>query len=408
MGLTMRDVAGSSLSPTAVNNIEKGKINPTIETVLYLCQVLNLQPEKVLLFHPDYTKTAALLFTRIDDLVDRGEIDEAITLLYDMYWVASDLPDYELPTAEIQYKISQVFAKNGRLDSAMTAMTHAYKLFILTKNYERQVDAVCSLAALAKVKQQLQRAIGTYTTTLELAYRHKLFDRVGRILLEMAYLFMECVEQQETISHCAQAEREFRRIRDADGLAEAQLLRAQALCELGRLQEALEAIEAAYHHFIATGDLPRQAEAARLLGEIHSGLHAYESAAEHYCQALCLAGSAAPDTLHQVLGGLASLALLQQKTEVARNHAQRALSRLQKPKDRSKLYRILAGCDLQAGDIEEYKANMYRAVDALLEAGDPCSAALIQCELADQTDDFELLRDGARKLRRVITSSKRL
>lgn len=408
LGLTMRDVAGSSLSPTAVNNIEKGKINPTIDTVLYLCQVLQLPPEKVLLFYPDFTKTAGVLFTRIDEMVAQGETDEALTLLYDMYWVAVELPDHEQHTAEIQFKIAQVFADNGRFDSATTAMTDAYKLFILTKNYPRQVDAVCALAGFAKTGDQLQRAIGIYTTALELAYRHQLFDRVGRILLEMAQLHMESVEQNETVLLCGQAERVFEYLRDADSLAAVTFLRAQALAELGKLEQALESAEAASSHFQAVGDVQQQAKAARLLGEIHSSMHAYEQAREHYLQALALAESAAPDELHRAKGGLASLSLLQQQPESAREHAMEALDGLPKPRDRSRLYRILAGCDLQDGNTDGYKTYMHQAVDALHEAGDPCSAALIQCELADQTNDLELLRDGSRKLRQMISSRKRV
>ncbi|TCP56056.1 DNA-binding XRE family transcriptional regulator [Tumebacillus sp. BK434] len=408
LGLTMREVAGSTLSPTAVNNIEKGKINPTIDTVLYLCQVLQLQPEKVLLFYPDFAKTAGVLFTRIDEMVASGETDDALTLLYDMYWVAAELPDHEQHTAEIQFKISQVFADNGRFDSATTAMTDAYKLFILTKNYPRQVDAVCALAVFSKTEGQLQRALGVYTTALELAYRHQLFTRVTSILMEMAQIHMECVEQQEAIVLCNQAELVYDNLRDAEGKARAKFLRAQALAEIGKLQQALEAADAARSHFQATGDQQRLTEASRLLGEIYSGLHDYAQAREHYLQALALAESAAPDELHRAKGGLASLSLQQQEPERAREHALEALSGLQQPRDRSKLYCILAGCDLQDGNTDGYKTYMHQAVTTLQEAGDTCSAALIQCELADQTDDLELLRDGVRKLRQVIVARKRI
>lgn len=425
LGMTMREVAGGTLSPTAVNNIEKGKIRPTVDTVLYLCKVLKLQPEQALIFYPDLSKSVPALFDIVNEKLAVGKIDESIALLYDMYWVTSEQPDHENLMAEIQMKIASVFGELGRYESARNGMNEAYKYFLIHKDVPRQIRVLNHLGDYALAERQRVVAISYYKQAVELGYRYHITEEVAgdsHLALAHAYFLNGQLDEALEMSLAAEAlfrhrtpakgqdeqDADARRCENADGIARSALQQALILAELDKLSEAKQTALIALHHFQATDDGIYLGKSTRALGDILCQAGDYAQARDYYLQSQAYMRSHWPCALHTIEIRLAELELSQGQVPEARHYAQAALQRLEEPYLRSQLYKLLAQCDFQSRDIGGYIIQMNRAVSALQSIGDEYAAALVQCELADVTNDFNLMREATRIMRKLNDEYMRL
>ncbi|HEU4963560.1 MAG TPA: helix-turn-helix domain-containing protein [Bacilli bacterium] len=408
LGMTMREVAGSTLSPTAVNNIEKGKIRPTIETVLYLCDVLGLQPEQALIFYPDLSKSISALFEVVNRKLEAKKTDESIALLYDMYWVATEQPDHENLIALIQMKIASVFGDHGRFESARDGMNEAYKYFLIHKDIPRQIEVLNSLGDYALAEFQRSVALSYYKQAVELGPRYHVTDTVvGESYCKLAHIHFLDGKMEEALRLSRAAEAVFRAqvspdgepLEDGDGIARCALQQASILIMLDEVSDALATARSAYDHFQATDNRPHLGRAARVLGDVLRHCGDSSAARDYYHQAYRLKKVDAPAHLHNIERRLVELELSLGRIAEARRLAEEALARLEDPYQCSRFYKLLAQCDFQSRNIDGYIVQMNHAVAALKEAGIDYAAALVQCELADVTNDFNLMREATRILR---------
>jgi transcriptional regulator with XRE-family HTH domain len=408
LGMTMREVAGTALSPTAVNNIEKGKINPSIDTLLYLCRVLNLQPEHALIFHPDFSKSAPALLEIVSGKLAKGLVDESITLLYDMYWVAMEQPQLDDLIAQIQFRLAQAFERTGRFDSARNVMNEAYKHYLIQRNVSEQILCLNNLGRYSVGERHINIAISTFRQTVELAHRYGIADlTVGDAQMQLAGALYQHGDLDEALYFSRRAEALFEELPALSEVARSRLQQAIILAALERTDEAHASAMQAYRFFEEQHDRTCLAEAARITGDILCQIGEHAAAKQHYLQALDLYRAHLYEGLPHVEVRLARLELIIGDTEAARNYAKSALSRVNPPREQSKVYTLLAQCDYQSRQIEGYTRYMNLAVRTMEESGDLHAAALIQCELADETHDFNLMSAATRTLRQLYEDRQR-
>jgi hypothetical protein len=103
---------------------------------------------------------------------------------------------------------------------------------------------------------------------------------------------------------------------------------------------------------------------------------------------------------------LASLEFQSGHDQAARAYAQAALESTDLPDDRSKVFQLLAQCELKVRNLDGYVLHMNEACETLQKGGHAYAAALLQCELADEINDMELLRSSSRTLRQLHASCK--
>ncbi|MGZ4106869.1 MAG: helix-turn-helix domain-containing protein [Tumebacillaceae bacterium] len=402
LNMTMREVAGTDLSPTAVNNIEKGKIKPTIETVLYLCKVLKLMPERLLLFHHDLNKSIPELLKIVDSFILEERIDESITLLYDMHWVATEQSAPEELIAEIQFKLSRVFGLTDRYSSAYDVMLEAYKHFVVNKNIPKQMLALNSMGEYSIAERKYDLAISTCTQALDLMQRFHVHEpMVVDSYHTLVKAYFQSGNLKEALYYCKQAKEFIGRLDDLDGLAHNALQEAVILAALDETPEAYEIALHTYRYFETTDNRQSLAEAACVLGEIQFQRRQFSEAKEYYLQAMELSRSHKLGMSCTIKMGLSDLELAQQNTSEARRYAEEGLRCVKDMAEQAQIHKLLARCNLQSGDLEGYRVQMQAAVEALRDIGEDVAAALMQCELADETDDMNLMRVATRKLREI-------
>jgi pentatricopeptide repeat protein len=408
LGMTMRDVAGTTLSPTAVNNIEKGKIKPMIDTVLYLCNVLRLKPERLLLFYHDLSKSIPELLKIVDTLIDEERIDESITLLYDMHWVATEQSTPEELIAEIQFKLSRVFGLTLRYASAYDVMLEAYKHFVVNKNVPKQIQALNSMGEYSIAERKYDLAISTCTQALDLMQRFHVHEpMVVNSYQTLVDAYFQSGNLKEALYYCKQAKGFLGRLDDHDGLA------CNALQEaviLAALEETLEAYDIALHtfrYFESTENQKSLTDSARVLGDIQFLRRQFSEAKDYYLQALELSRVHQLGLSCTIRIGLSDLELAQNNTDAARAYAESGLKCAKNSTEQAKVHKLLARCNLQSGDRKGYAVQMQAAVQALHNSGEVFAAALVQCELADETDDMDLMRMATRKLRELHAACHR-
>lgn len=405
LGMSMRDVAGTALSPTAINNIEKGKINPTVETVLYLCLILHLQPEQALLFYPDCHKSAPALFERVDELLADKMLDEAVLLLYDMYWAAIEQESCDDLIAEIQCKLAVVFSQLGRFEQARSVMLQAYKHFLAVKNVEKQIDALQEMGSYLLHTRQIPRSISNLTEAVDLAHRYQVENTSVALAythLAEAYLLQD--RFAEALSFNREAEALYKRLQDADGIARNALQQSKLLAHLNETSTAYEIAKGAYEHFERTQNDVGRSDAALVVGDILCQLEDFNNAESCYLQALHVRSRIGVKPTFPIEYRLASLKLKIGDDQAARTYAQVALENNQCPTEQSNVYHLLAQCDLQTGDLEGYIRHMEQACTTLKKSGLEYAAALLQCELADEINDFTMMRNATQILRKLHAS----
>ncbi|MCX7572185.1 helix-turn-helix domain-containing protein [Tumebacillus sp. DT12] len=408
LGMTMRELAGTTLSPTAVNNIEKGKINPTVDTLLYLCEALQLAPEQGLVFYPDITKSAAALLQIVEKKMEVGQIDESIALLYDIYWVATEQSAPDELIAKVQYKLGIAFARLGRFESARNVMNEAYKHYLIHRDIAGQIRCLNQLGNYSLAERHINISISTFRQAVELAHRYQLTDeQAGETLINLANAYFVHGDLDEALYFHQRADLLFRQLNDADNLNRNRIRQAVVLVALERADEAYELSTQAHDYFAARQDNARLAEALRVLGDILCHREEHAASRETYLQALELQRGVDPELVFLVETRISHLELKLGHTALARRYARSALGRLREPHRRARVYKLLAQCDYQSRDIEGYIDHMTHAHEAMLAAGDGQAAALIQCEIADETNDLNLMRSATRTLRQLYEDRHR-
>lgn len=408
LGMTMRDVAGTTLSPTAVNNIEKGKIKPMIDTVLYLCKVLRLKPERLLLFYHDLSKSIPELLKIVDTLIQEGRIDESITLLYDMHWVATEQSAPEELIAEIQFMLSRVFGLTQRYGSAYDVMLEAYKHFVVNKNVPKQIQALNSMGEYSIAERKYDLAISTCTQALDLMQRFQIHEpMVVNSYQTLVDAYFQSGNLKEALYYCKQAKEFIGKLDDHDGLACNALQEAVILAALEETAEAYDIALHTYRYFEMTENHSSLADSARVLGDIQCQRRQFSEAKEYYLQALKLSKDHQLDHSCKIRMGLSALELAQHNTDAARAFAESGLNCVKSSTEQAHVHKLLARCDLQGGNLNGYEEQMQRAVEALHNSGEVFAAALTQCELADETNDMELMRTATRKLRELHAAMHR-
>ncbi|KEO80976.1 helix-turn-helix domain-containing protein [Tumebacillus flagellatus] len=409
--MTMREVAGAELSPTAVNNIEKGKIKPTVETVLYLCSVLDMPPELALISYPDFTKSAPALFEIVNERLREQRYDEAVTLLYDMFWVSVEQPGYEEILGLVQFQLGLVFAKLGRYACARESMNQAYYHFLAVKDIPRKIQSLYQIGNIELGERHTNVAIAVFKQALVVVHRYQHVDRhTGDILQRLADAHLQNLDCEKALQASLRAERVYRDVGAPDGVARSRLQQAELLMQLDALPEAERVAMQAYSWFAEHGESHESlASAARVLGVLMTRSKRYEEAAARFAEASARLGPTDCRERWKVECDTAELALCHHDINAAREHARAALaicdSRSTRdriwPEDRAHTYRLLARCDRLAGDEAKYVRAMQEAVSSLQTGGNAIQAALYQSELADETHDWELMREAAQTLRRL-------
>lgn len=476
---SMREVAGTTLSPTAVNNIEKGKINPTVETVLYLCSVLGLAPEAALIHCSDFSKSAPALLEIADKHLAANEARQAVTLLYDMTWVVSEQERYEVWQPEIQLRLGLAFAQLGEFECAKKAMHQAYYGFFLQQNIARKLVTLYHLGRFEFVEGNLEVAVANYRQALDVVQRYKFCHRcVGDILYELAETYL-LQDKPESALHASQwAEHIYRKVQLPEATARTQLQLSAISLGLSRLAEAEQLALQAKQFFAAVlerdraaaseeaGDLriepsapvaaddsirlhplrPTAAllgQATRVLGDVYAAAERWDEARAQYAEGLSHLGGRFPAVAFEIQRGLAEAALCLREIDAARGRIQTALelcapdaaresrtapleknTGMQTPEAAARMqdlrsggtnsdperlsaahqaraYQLLARCEQLAENRAGYVEAMTAACTTLSESGDALQAALLQTQLADETDDWELMRSAAQTLRRL-------
>ncbi|PWK05417.1 helix-turn-helix domain-containing protein [Tumebacillus permanentifrigoris] len=462
--LTMREVAGTLLSPTAVNNIEKGKINPTIETVLYLCRVLKLSPETALIHYPDFAKSAPVLLEIVDRYLAEHRLDTSITLLYDMVWVVSEQELHGLWYAEIQLRLALAFARLERYECARLTITQAYSGFLEHKNIEQKLLALYYLGSIELADRNVNAAIAIYRQALSVVRRYQYCHRcVGDILYSLAQAYLLQLDPDNALRASHGAELAYRKSNAPDATAHTLLQQAAIHLRQSHMDEA-ERLALQAQHYFATCDpddvssradqvykrqdlhpaLSARGHAARLLGDVYAALERWDEARAHYAESIQFIGLSNRAERFAIERGLAEVALCVQDIASARRNIQTALlmcnegagapqscttqldssntvqdhegmeglqaRRSEEPsrtreellaQQRALAYRMLARCEQQTGNRAGYVQAMQEACAILLGAGDPLQAALLQTELAEETADWELMRTATQTLRRL-------
>ncbi|MBL0389264.1 helix-turn-helix transcriptional regulator [Tumebacillus sp. ITR2] len=402
--MTMREVAGTELSPTAVNNIEKGKIKPTVETILYLCRVLDLPPEQALIRFPDFTKSAAALFEIVDDWISKREFRQAHTLLFDMYWVGTEQKCERL-LGDVQFRLGLVFFQLGRYACARDSMNQAYICYLEHKVIDKKIQALYQAGNIELAEGNTNVAIAMYRQALVVVNRYLHVDScVGEIQYQLAAAHLQNLDYRLALQASRAAENVYRTLGVHSGIARSVLQQAELLMQMSALPEAEVLATEAYSYFAEHGDV-HLARAARVLGDLMTALERYDEAHAHFATGAELLGDTVSRERWALSCSIAELSLRLQDLPTARSQAQAALAicdgdpiRL-RAEDRALAYRLLARCDLQADDVAGYVRLMQAAIAALTTGGYGIQAALLQTELADETNDWDLLREASRTLR---------
>ena len=345
---------------------------------------------------------------------EQGSYREALTRFRRALELRRELGD-ERAMAESYNNVGYAYYLLGEYDNAGVYWDRASRLYAEADNREGTVVARQSLGLLRLARGQWEAALADFLATLEESRGLRLAHAEAVSLGNLGRIAQHQGRYGAALASYDQAIESLEEIQDTRGLAEFQLMAADTLLELGRLDAAGERLQAARRWLAEGANREQQAEANRIEGELalargdvpaaRRAFAAAREAAEESGGAMALLAARLGLVRAELAAGQAARAAAAGREVLARaealGHAVLHLQALE----------VLARAELAAGDPAQAAATAGRALaaarghrpygrayrlhllrsQALAAAGDAAGAA---AEAARAAEEIARLRVG--------------
>lgn len=227
--LTLKDVAGESVTPAQLSYVESDKCKPSTSLLKYICSKIDLDVDYVLESESEQAKKYCDYYMKeYEFYVRRGEYEEAEGKLLNVERLAEEY-GLDRYMAIISYKKGMYFIEKGDNDWAQNNFLTALQVFMKLGDGEYKADCYYNLGQIAIDKNCADDALVFFTDAFELVQNFKTSDhlRLYKINLALAKTYLKMGEFQECEKRIYKAIKEAREY--GDDMIAAKVLQDAAL-----------------------------------------------------------------------------------------------------------------------------------------------------------------------------------